>query len=135
MKLDEKAQDANGEGFVWKDRKRFLGLPLSFTRYSIRNNRLYVSKGFFSIVENEILLYRILDLKLVKKFTQRIFGVGTVILYTGDETDKELHLLKIKKPAAVRDLISRLVEEERSRIGIKGKELYGVSGELLENQQ
>ena len=29
-----KKYDANSE-VIWKDRKRFMGMPLSFTRYSI----------------------------------------------------------------------------------------------------
>ena len=43
---------------LWQDRKRILGMPISFTKYLIKNNRLYVSKGLFSTDENEILLYQ-----------------------------------------------------------------------------
>lgn len=113
--------------YVWKDRKRYLGLPLSFTRYSIRNQRLYLSKGFFNTSEDELLLYRILDVKLDRTFGNKIVGVGTVTIYTADKTNPEIKLTRIKNAKEVRDLISKAVEEERERLNIRGKEMYGVS--------
>lgn len=111
---------------LWKDRKRYFGLPLSFTRYSIRGIRFFLSKGFFSIEENELLLYRVLDIKYNRTLADRIFGVGTITLFTCDKTDSELKIIRVKHPDKVRDLISRLVEEERAKIRVRGKELYGV---------
>lgn len=111
----------------WKDRKRILGLPLSFTKYRLDNNRLFVSKGFFSTVEDELVMYRVLDVRLKRTLWDKLFGVGTITLYTGDQTDKELLLQKVKHPKDVRDMISKLAEEERARLNIKGRELYGVA--------
>ena len=48
--------------YLWKDRKRYLGLPLSFTRYMLSEDRLFVSVGFLNIKDDEILLYRIRDI-------------------------------------------------------------------------
>ena len=31
--------------YLWKDRKRYFGLPLSFTRYSLSEDRLFCEKG------------------------------------------------------------------------------------------
>lgn len=118
--------------YVWKDRKRFLGLPLSFTKYSIRNQRLYNSKGFFNTTEDETLLYRILDVKLNRTFGDKLVGVGTIILFTADIATPELKLERVKKPKYVRDLISKLVEEERTRLNIRGKELYGASDSVMQ---
>jgi hypothetical protein len=120
------AKKAKAE-YQWKDRKRFLGLPLSFTRYSIRDQRLYYSKGFFNTTEDELLLYRILDVKLNRTLGDKLVGVGTITLYTADKTSPELNLIRVKHPKDVRDLISKMVEEERLRLNIRGKELYGVS--------
>ncbi len=114
---------------IWKDRKRYLGLPISFTRYSIRGIRLYVSKGLFNTEENELLLYRIMDVKHNRTLADRIFGVGTITVFSADATDNELKIIRVKRSAKVRDLISRLVEEERTRIRARGKELFGVGDE------
>lgn len=102
-------------------------MPISFTRYRLENNRLYVSKGFFSTVEDELVVYRILDVRLNRTFLDKILGVGSVTLYTADETHKELVLEKIKNPSQVRNLLSEMAEQERAKLGIKGRELYGVS--------
>lgn len=112
---------------IWKDRRRRLGLPLSFTRYSIRNNRFILSTGFFSTEEQELLLYRILDLSLKRTLFDKLFGVGTITLYTADESNKTLPIKKIKHPYKVRDMISKFVEEERNKIRITGREMYGVA--------
>lgn len=115
------------DNIMWKDRKRVLGLPLSFTKYCIKNNRLYTENGFLSTKEDELLLYRILDFRLERSFFDKIFGVGTITLYTCDETDKELKLAKIKRPKEVRDMLSDVVEEAREKYKLKGREIYGVS--------
>lgn len=118
---------------VWSDRKRILGLPISFTKYYIKKNRLYSSTGFFSSKEDELLLYRILDLKLEITLINKIFGVGTITLYTCDETDRELKLIRIKNPKEVRDMLSEMVEEARNKNKVKGREMFGVSrDEFLE---
>ena len=117
----------------WKDRKRYLGIPLSFTKYRLEKNRLFVSKGLFTTVEDELVMYRVLDVRLRRTFMDKLFGVGTVILYTADETNKELKLEKIKTSKEIRDLISEIAESERAKLGIKGKELYGVSDSYSED--
>ena len=50
--------------YLWKDRKRHLGLPLSFTRYSLSEDRLFCEKGFLNLKCDEVLLYRVRDLQL-----------------------------------------------------------------------
>lgn len=126
-----KTQSAHEQGqLIWKDRKRILGLPISFTRYSIAGNRLYVKKGLFSTTENELLLYRVLDISLKRTLGDRMVGVGSITLFTADQTDKELYLRRIKHPQQVRDLISRMVEEEREKRRMVGREMYGVAGTI-----
>ena len=122
--MSEKLED---ETLLWKDRKRILGMPISFTVYTLRNARLYLREGFFNTKENEMLLYRILDVNMSRTLGDKIFGVGTLTLFTVDETHKELKLKNIKDPQKIRDLISREVEKERERLKIRGREIYGAS--------
>ncbi|HEY5560839.1 MAG TPA: PH domain-containing protein [Clostridiaceae bacterium] len=116
----------------WKDRKRFMGLPLSFTKYTMDNNRLFVSRGLFTTLEDELVMYRVLDVRISRTIWDKLFGVGTVTLYTADETNRELKLEKIKKPREIRDMISEIAEAERAKLGIKGRELYGVAENVFE---
>jgi hypothetical protein len=60
--------------YLWKDRKRILGLPLSFTRYSLSEDRLFLETGLLNLHTEEIILYRVRDLSLKMRFWQRVFG-------------------------------------------------------------
>ena len=50
--------------YIWADRKRILGMPLTFTRYRMSEDRLFLSTGFFTTKDDEILLYRVRDISL-----------------------------------------------------------------------
>ena len=72
--------------YLWKDRKRYFGLPLSFTRYSLSEDRLFISEGFLNIKDDEILLYRVRDIDTRRSLWQRLFGVGTLTVTSSDES-------------------------------------------------
>ena len=114
-------------GYLWKDRKRivFLGLPFSFTRYRLTKEKLILSEGFFNRKENEVRLYRVMDLSVSQTFAQRIFGLGTVTVTSSDKTIGLLLLRNIKRPQKVKELISQLVEAERKAKMITGREVIG----------
>lgn len=114
---------------LWKDRKHtFLGLPWSFTKYSIDDERLYVETGFFKSEINEILLYRILDIKSSQTLGQKMVNVGTIVLYSADQSSRTLELKNVKNPKDVHHFISEIVEKERVQHGIAGRELAGTAG-------
>ena len=114
---------------LWKDRKRFMGMPLSFTRYEVDESRFTSRVGFFSTTTNETLLYRILDLKMTQTLWQKTFRVGTIILFTADKSHSTFTLKNIKHPEKLRRYLSNLVEQERDKRRITGRELFGVAGE------
>ena len=98
---------------LWKDRKRYFGLPLSFTRYSLSEDRLFLSQGFLTIKDDEILLYRVRDIDTSRSLWQRLFGVGTVVVISSDKTMPNLVLKNIKDPLFVKELIHKQVEETK----------------------
>lgn len=116
------------EKILWKDRKRYLGLPISFTVYSLDNNRLYLKKGFLNSVTDELLLYRILDVKLSRSLGQKIFGVGTIVLSTADQSNPILTIKNVRNSDRTRKLLSNIVERERNEKRIMGKEMFGTAG-------
>ncbi|MCR1961898.1 PH domain-containing protein [Thomasclavelia cocleata] len=115
---------------IWQDRKHFMWFPFSFTKYQIKNERLYQETGLISTHYDELLLYRITDLCLQRNLAQKIFGTGTIILYTKADSSKEIHLKNIKNANEVKDLISSLVEEARDKKKIVGKEFFDDSYSL-----
>ncbi len=101
--------------YIWKDRKRYLGMPISFTRYAMSEDRLFQSTGFFNIKDEEILLYRIRDINTSRTLGQRLFGVGTVSVVSADKTMPTLVLKNIKRPLHVKELLHRQVEDMKIR--------------------
>lgn len=99
--------------YIWKDRKRFMGMPLSFTRYALSEDRLFLSAGFFSIRDEEILLYRVRDINTKRTLWQRIFGVGTVTIISSDKTLPVLEMKNIKRPLDIKELVHNSVEEAK----------------------
>ena len=111
---------------VWKDRKRIIfGLPWTFTRYSLTQEKLVIDTGFISRKEDEIRLYRILDVTLDRPLSQRIWGLGTIRLNTADKTSPEVSIKRIKNAKAVKELLSDLVEKERDEKRIGAREFMG----------
>lgn len=101
--------------YLWKDRKRFWGMPLSFTRYALSEDRLFLSVGFFSIKDDEILLYRVKDIASTRTLWQRLCGVGTITVTSADKTTPTLVLKNVKKPLEIKELLHAQVEEMKIR--------------------
>ena len=115
-----------GVEIIWKDRKRWLGMPLSFTRYSLSEDRLFLSVGFLSIKDDEVLLYRIRDITTTRTLWQRLFGVGTVTVVSSDKTMPTLQLKNIKRPVAVKELLHKQVEEMKIRRRVRVGEIMST---------
>ena len=62
---------------LWSDRKRGLfGLPWSFTKYILTDDKLLIRSGVLSQREEEIRLYRVRDLELLPALHRRRNGGG-----------------------------------------------------------
>ena len=118
-----------GTDYVWKDRKRYLGMPLSFTRYALTRDRLFLSVGFLSIKDEEVLLYRVRDITTSRTLGQRIFGVGTVTVLSSDKTAPTLLLKNVKNPLAVKELLHELVEDMKIRRRVRVGEIMASNAE------
>ena len=109
--------------YVWKDRKRIIfGLPWSFTVYKLTKEKLLIETGIFSKRQEEIRLYRVMDLTLNRPLGQRLWGLGTVHCCTADKSTPEFDILRIKNSEQVKDMISDLVEEQRDLKRVSARE-------------
>ena len=116
--------------YLWKDRKRHFGLPLSFTCYSLSEDRLFCETGFLNIKANEVLLYRVRDLELTISLGQRIFGVGTVCVHSSDQSIPHLDLKNVKHPREVKELIHQKVEKAKNDRRMKSMEVMSNTGSV-----
>jgi len=90
--------------YIWRDRKRpIFGLPLSFTVYTLLEDKLLIDTGILSTKQEEIKLYRIMDL-------------------TAYKTTPEFEIRDIKKPFEIKEKLSSIVEEQRDKKRVTGKE-------------
>ena len=107
--------------YIWKDRKRYFGLPISFTRYALSEDRIFISVGLLNIRDDEVLLYRVRDIDTARSLWQRLFGVGTITVISSDKTMPSMVLKNVKNPVDVKELIHAQVEDiklkRRVRIG------------------
>ena len=114
------------KNIIWKDRKRFLGMPISFTRYALSEDRLFLSVGFLSIKDDEILLYRVRDISSSRTLWQRIFGVGSVTVVSSDKSMPTLVLKNIKRPMEIKELLHSQVEEMKMRRRVRVGEIMST---------
>lgn len=110
---------------VWRDRKHFMWFPFSFTVYELTKERLYEQKGFFSTNYDELLLYRVVDLTLMQTLSQKLFGTGTLVLKSKVDATPEVRLENIRHPLQVKEMLSDMIEDARTRHRVVGREFYG----------
>ena len=118
---------------IWKDRKRpFLGLPLSFTRYELTEQKLLINTGFLSVKEDEIRLYRFVDVTLEQSLFQRLFGVGNLHCDTNDRSSGNFVIELVKNPRQVKELLSEAIENERDRKRVSVREFMSDNSDEVD---
>ena len=116
--MNIKKQYGENAELVWKDRKRFMGMPLSFTRYYLIRKpgawfKIFRDVGFTYSEIEEVNLYRVVDVSFRQSLFGKMFNTGTITLRTSDETQSNLVLVNVKNPYKVRQMLASYVEEER----------------------
>lgn len=119
--------------YLWKDKKRYFGMPISFTRYQLSEDRLFLSEGFLNIKDDEILLYRVRDIATTRSLWQRLFGVGTVTVVSSDKTMPTLVLKNVKDPVMVKELIHKQVEEMKIQRRVRFGEIMTTDDDDLDD--
>ena len=108
---------------IWRERKRiWCGLPWTFTVYSFDEERIFVDTGFFTKRQDEIRMYRVLDISVTRTFGQRIFGMGTIHLKTSDKTMGDFDIVNIKKVMDIKMQLSDLIETNREKKRVVSRE-------------
>ena len=115
---------------IWFDRKRTLfGLPWSFTRYILTDEKLLIVKGLIKQTEEEVRLYRILDMTLSRSLIERIDRVGTIHCCSSDKTAAEFDIKRVRNPREVKEQLSQQVEKQRIARGVTVREEMTAGGD------
>lgn len=101
----------------FRERKRwlFFGLPFTFTVYTVKEEMITVNTGFLNKEENDCFMYKVQDVTLKTSLFERIFGLGTIVCYTGDTTSQTLVLTHIKNAKSVKEFILEQSEIARRK--------------------
>ena len=111
----------------WMDRKRIIfGLPWSFTRYRLTDDKLIISTGLFSTKEEEIRLYRIMDVTLRRTFGDKLWGLGTIHLCSSDKTTPEIDIKRIRQSQDVKEMLSDMIEAARKKNRVSSREFMAA---------
>ena len=122
-------------GVVWQDRKRIIfGLPWTFTKYVLTKEKLLVQTGILNTKEEEVRLYRIMDVTLRRSLAQRMFGLGTIHCCSADKSTPEFDILHVKDSQRVKNLISDLIEKQREAKRVSGREFMDGDDELMDGE-
>lgn len=124
--------------YIWQDRKRwlFFGLPWTFTRYGLTDEKLLIKTGFFTLVNEEVRLYRIMDLSLKQTLIQRMFNLGTITITSNDKSLGNFEIKNIKNPEVVKEMLSQKVEDERIKKRVSSREFMSSDGdEFIEDDE
>lgn len=102
---------------AYQERKRwlFLGLPFTFTKYTVEEEVITVNSGLLHTHENDCYMYKVQDVELVVSLLERIFKMGTIICHTGDTTSPKLYIQHVRNAKAIKDFILEASEEARMK--------------------
>ena len=117
----------------FRERKRwvFFGLPFTFTVYTVKEDTLTVNTGFLNKEENDCYMYKVQDVTLKTSLMERIFGLGTIVCYTGDTTKPQLVLEHIKNAKPIKEFI--LEQSEIARRKRRTMNVQDISAEDLDD--
>lgn len=100
--------------FIERKRWLFLGLPFTFTKYTIKEDMITMSAGLLKTVENDCYMYKVQDVQHSASLMEKMFKLGTVTCFTGDTTHPQLLLVHIKNSKAIKEFI--LEQSEKARL-------------------
>lgn len=119
---------------VWKDRKRWCGLPLSFTRYRLVKRegswvKIFVDVGLLYSVIDEVNMYRVCDITFSQSLFGKLWNTGTIVLHGNDSSKPNLVLKNVKNPYRVRNMLSTIMEEQRRLHNVRLTEFHSHDDE------
>lgn len=118
--------------YLWNDRKRTIfGLPLSFTKYAMDEERLFIEKGLLKTVSDEVRLYRIMDVSLSRTLFQKMFNVGDINVHSSDKTLHDFTIKSVKNPRDVKEMLSQNVEKQRDLKRVVSREMMADADDFV----
>lgn len=128
MKAGTLNMEIQEDKVLWYDRKRLLpfGLPWTFTKYTLTENVLLIKKGVFKQIEDEIRLYRCVDVTFTQTMWEKMCNTGTVLVESSDNSMKVAELKHVKNAKQIKEALSQAIEVARAKTNVKTSEFVGA---------
>lgn len=91
---------------------------LKSIHYEISTERVEYARGIFSRKIDNLDMFRVTDLKLHRSLLDCLTGVGTVTLFTKDESDPVFEFEKVARPKDLYDVLKRASLEADRKQGV-----------------
>ena len=83
---------------------------------------MLIKSGFFTTKEDEVRLYRIMDISLKRTLFQKLFGLGSIQCHSSDKTMGHFEIINVKRSYEVKNLLSDFIEKERMEKRVSNRE-------------
>lgn len=82
-------------------------IKLKSVHYRVTADRVEWTRGIFEKRIDNLDMFRVIDLRLYRSFSDSLVGIGTVVLITTDKSDPEFKFEKIHRPRQLYDTIKK----------------------------
>ena len=94
-------------------------LDLYCTTWTIHQDNLIEKTGILNVSTEEVLLYRVKDIRLYEPLLYRLVGLSKLTIITSDYTNPSIVLYGIKNGEELMTIIRQLVANSRKIEGVK----------------
>lgn len=115
---EEELDDGYAEPILWRGRP-FLSIVED---YVITSERIKVITGFLSRRIENFELIRLQDIDYKQSITERVFGIGDIIIRGHDPSDPEIVLRNVAHPEDVYEVLRKAWLDARKRHGLQFRE-------------
>jgi uncharacterized membrane protein YdbT with pleckstrin-like domain len=98
--------------------------------FELTNERLRISKGVINQEIDEVELYRVKDILVVRKWWMRMTGLGTIHLDTSDRSMPQIDIHAIHDSLELRESLRKKVEAMRDKKRVREMDFDGDNGGL-----
>lgn len=88
-------------------------------KYHVGDEQLMIQHGVMSLRRDYVEMYRIVDYDETRSVMERLFGIKTVTVYSGDRTAPELKIRGVKDSLDLVSAIRERVEYNKQRKGVR----------------
>lgn len=101
--------------------------------YELTNERLRVTCGIINQKIDEIELYRVKDLRMIRPWWMRLTGLSSILMETSDRSIPTLVIPAVRRGVEVRELLRKNVELQRDRKRVREMDFDEHGGDAVDH--